>query len=735
MSEYGAHNHSQTSHVSLKSPTQHSRKKQSSSRRRGDESSRASNSVDPTPECGLNSRMSNTLAHPTSISSRHDRIQPISEQPIPSTAQSGIASRPGYPVSCFGESIHSPENGVGRTSQISNPFTTPQDPSFHSPVSHSPHPLSSTTLSEPSRRSRLAEQSVSFSPSHTQSSAIPASPLSSPFATPLDPNPSPTGVQFSQWLESTPPQLSQPRKSSRRRIRSQCSPDSPQSPLNELAQIEESPTTSKRSLAVAKKPNRNTKSARSKDTIDYNPKRKSRPLKYQLQSPITDEFVSIPIEDMTDVHGVLIGTPSRFQQNQNPHWDESNLGTDSIPRENLESRRLNTRSDGIEAQSGSMAYGNTMQFEDHLAECIQNDVHISNSPKSVDVVYVQSVEKTKSRNQHRSMLMDQTPLLQWMSRIGWIAKATERITYTTLVVLHSFYTGLCLYSLFLFPINTAQSTPTTTPLREYQTIDLNTAVYTTVSPQVLQFQATSIQDTELLLSSSFRFLLFYSGVSGTLSYLFQVFSTFAFLSALQAVSGSSGSVETRLCRHGVSSDTVTSFLAVPGKVNTNETIHRSNIMEKESPNSGKSRHERPLPPLPRFISSNEHGQGHSSSLTGASHSALASFIANMLMVPIDLRLSESQSNLRFGGAYGDPNWFFDPALLTRDTVVSNLRLWMTCNAVRGVMGMMCWILCILSMDRERLWCFPVDLLARKTSTDAGKGLRPHTPSACHPMTA
>ncbi|KAH6578974.1 hypothetical protein BASA61_010570 [Batrachochytrium salamandrivorans] len=359
MSEYGAHNHSQTSHVSLKSPTQHSRKKQSSSRRRGDESSRASNSVDPTPECGLNSRMSNTLAHPTSISSRHDRIQPISEQPIPSTAQSGIASRPGYPVSCFGESIHSPENGVGRTSQISNPFTTPQDPSFHSPVSHSPHPLSSTTLSEPSRRSRLAEQSVSFSPSHTQSSAIPASPLSSPFATPLDPNPSPTGVQFSQWLESTPPQLSQPRKSSRRRIRSQCSPDSPQSPLNELAQIEESPTTSKRSLAVAKKPNRNTKSARSKDTIDYNPKRKSRPLKYQLQSPITDEFVSIPIEDMTDVHGVLIGTPSRFQQNQNPHWDESNLGTDSIPRENLESRRLNTRSDGIEAQSGSMAYGNT----------------------------------------------------------------------------------------------------------------------------------------------------------------------------------------------------------------------------------------------------------------------------------------------------------------------------------------------------------------------------------------
>ncbi|KAH6582984.1 hypothetical protein BASA61_008233 [Batrachochytrium salamandrivorans] len=161
MSEYGAHNHSQTSHVSLKSPTQHSRKKQSSSRRRGDESSRASNSVDPTPECGLNSRMSNTLAHPTSISSRHDRIQPISEQPIPSTAQSGIASRPGYLYLVLENLFILLKTG-----------------------------------------SRLAEQSVSFSPSHTQSSAIPASPLSSPFATPLDPNPSPTGVQFSQWLES-----------------------------------------------------------------------------------------------------------------------------------------------------------------------------------------------------------------------------------------------------------------------------------------------------------------------------------------------------------------------------------------------------------------------------------------------------------------------------------------------------------------------------------------------------
>ncbi|KAH6582985.1 hypothetical protein BASA61_008234 [Batrachochytrium salamandrivorans] len=90
---------------------------------------------------------------------------------------------------------------------------------------------------------------------------------------------------------------------------------------------------------------------------------------------------------------------------------------------------------------------------------------------------------------------------------------------------------------------------------------------------------------------------------------------------------------------------------VQRKVNTNETIHRSTLWEKESPNSGKSRHERPLPPLPRFISSNEHGQGHSSSLTGASH-CMARTIKD----------GESQSNLRFGGAYGDPTGFFDPAL-------------------------------------------------------------------------
>ncbi|KAH6598023.1 hypothetical protein BASA61_002966 [Batrachochytrium salamandrivorans] len=149
--------------------------------------------------------MSNTLAHPTSISSRHDRIQPISEQPIPSTAQSGIASRPGYPVSCFGNLFILLKTGLVEPRQISNPFTTPQDPSFHSPVSHSPHPLSSTTLSEPSRRSRLAEQSVSFSPSHTQSLCNPCEPTVQPIRNTTGPQPISNRSPILTMAESTPP--------------------------------------------------------------------------------------------------------------------------------------------------------------------------------------------------------------------------------------------------------------------------------------------------------------------------------------------------------------------------------------------------------------------------------------------------------------------------------------------------------------------------------------------------
>nr|KAJ3418214.1 hypothetical protein HK105_000190 [Polyrhizophydium stewartii] len=81
--------------------------------------------------------------------------------------------------------------------------------------------------------------------------------------------------------------------------------------------------------------------------------------------------------------------------------------------------------------------------------------------------------------------------------------------------------------------------------------------------------------------------------------------------------------------------------------------------------------------------------------------ALVSFVANAVMYPIDSRLIQSQTDV-YGGRYGKANWFLDPAKLSTEQLLEDLQTWKQCNCVRGVFGVICWILCVLAIDRQRM---------------------------------
>ncbi|KAK6091286.1 hypothetical protein MT418_008216, partial [Batrachochytrium dendrobatidis] len=82
--------------------------------------------------------------------------------------------------------------------------------------------------------------------------------------------------------------------------------------------------------------------------------------------------------------------------------------------------------------------------------------------------------------------------------------------------------------------------------------------------------------------------------------------------------------------------------------------------------------------------------------------ATVSFIFNALMIPIDMRISQSGTDGQYGGAYGMPNWYFDPSKITQDLVVMDLRIWIACNIVRGVFGIVCWIVCIVLISWKKV---------------------------------
>ena len=81
--------------------------------------------------------------------------------------------------------------------------------------------------------------------------------------------------------------------------------------------------------------------------------------------------------------------------------------------------------------------------------------------------------------------------------------------------------------------------------------------------------------------------------------------------------------------------------------------------------------------------------------------SLISIICNSLMVKLDDELYFSGTNNNYGGIYGFPGWFSQK--LGMDTAQSDFYTWKTLNSIRGIAGILNWVLCSLCLDKTRYW--------------------------------
>ncbi|KAJ8327728.1 hypothetical protein O5D80_004064 [Batrachochytrium dendrobatidis] len=633
---------------------------------------------------------------------------------------------------------------TARASQISNPFATPRDSSLP------PHPRASRIIS--STPSNITQQG-SNTAHNSQSMASPTmeSAVSNPFATPLmsavsNPFATPLDNTMSPILESAPPsRLNQSsntasshflkKKSSKNGLsESQTIPHSKQhldqagQCLGSIESIQETHMLPQLEVDSMQLPRILTKKSygkdgmkKSTDALHKRDRSKSRKTAYHVQSPTTNEFVAIPMDDITD----LCGNPVHYKS-------KSKLSHKKLHTDIHLASTINLNNSDISAMTGRSDDGlKTMASITNLTLLPLNENSMPVSDQPISVVYVQ--EKSGKRLFRKSMgglrkaegsispnASTGAPNMN-LSRVNWqdqlceLAKFTNSLTYTILLILHSLYAGLCLYSLVLFPLAATPAFPTTSPLKVNQTINLNDTLYTTLAPQILEFQVTALQDVELLTSTSFRFLVFYSMIANGLSLLFQLGSLAALMSTLNIATENI-------------SNSQADVLVKTNKINGDDTAHQSMMDLTQhmniQTNSGFNL-ERPLPPIPTQMNS-VNADAKIELLRFASvfdtkdilftlstnwqlfcrilivSTATVSFIFNALMIPIDMRISQSGTDGQYGGAYGMPNWYFDPSKITQDLVVMDLRIWIACNIVRGVFGIVCWIVCIVLISWKKV---------------------------------
>ena len=80
---------------------------------------------------------------------------------------------------------------------------------------------------------------------------------------------------------------------------------------------------------------------------------------------------------------------------------------------------------------------------------------------------------------------------------------------------------------------------------------------------------------------------------------------------------------------------------------------------------------------------------------------LISIISNSILVGLDDEFYCSGSDDRFGGDYGMPNWYSDKSKL--DAAQGDFFIWKSLNIVRGLFGIINWLLCSLCLDKTRYW--------------------------------
>jgi hypothetical protein len=77
-----------------------------------------------------------------------------------------------------------------------------------------------------------------------------------------------------------------------------------------------------------------------------------------------------------------------------------------------------------------------------------------------------------------------------------------------------------------------------------------------------------------------------------------------------------------------------------------------------------------------------------------------SFVANVLMIHIDQNLYVSQFDVQYGGAFGKPNWFYNPDLLHSDLALSYFKSWTEFQLLRVSFGLLAFFLGRVSQVEE-----------------------------------
>ncbi|KAI8928209.1 hypothetical protein BC831DRAFT_449558 [Entophlyctis helioformis] len=446
---------------------------------------------------------------------------------------------------------------------------------------------------------------------------------------------------------------------------------------------------------------------------------------YSVRSPTTDDVVTIAIEDLVDTDGRPVntkskraGSPKRRGKGKEGESGDGDGGRDSDNKNMDRVADIGGSSGSLDTMGGDKEGSSRKEWTTAVALFEDlTDVVVPRSADSPQVVYVQ--EHGRYRKMQGSHAFDRvgdsakrtkrphhahTPIsMGWRDSLIQNTNMTLRVQHTVFTLVHSIYAGICLLSILILP--TPSSSYTSSPLNTTTVLDIS--LYTPLNSTAYNVSIADTIDTALLSDPRFRFLVFYSDMASWVTTVFNIGSVLACFAALERVGpaflgrSALGGLD---CRLGVEPDTNNTNRRARGRIGKPLPVA---VASPSGPSNVADRDPWSLMMMTwvmgigRFL-----GRAMSTWQVVLRllilASALASFVPNTLLVPIERRIIESQTDTLYGGVYGKTNWFYDPALVSTSQVSSDLDQWRSYNFARGLFGVVCWCLCALSIDRGRV---------------------------------